>query len=875
MTTQSALIAIALAAVCTSALAKTDSTIYTPQRVANARRNIERYDWAKKIRDDAVRNADRYANQSDDFLWELITPQSIPRGIEVNMKMGCPKCGKAIAKFGNYPWKVDVFNKSWKIECPSCGEVFPKNDFGKFYESGKDKNGVFHYDKADRSLLYNTDHPDSKDPLHTYGVDDTMGWDDGKGNVYRMVGYYGHYGTWATAKEALSCFRDAYVYTGNPDYARKAAFMLYRVAEFYPEMDYSYWARRGFFNSDGGSGLGKIYGNIWEPDITNVLASAYDAVYPALDDPQLLAELSKREGKPVTSADLKGLIEKNILYQIHDGILSGAIQGNEGIYQNAMTNAAVVLDDPAVTGKWLDWIFADGDARHGTRSGGNMLRIFRDKVDDDGFGDEASPGYNSIWRTLFGQVSQTLQIYGKYKNHSFVDIPSYKKMFEAPLRLACNGRFVPHIGDTSSTGSPGLSGTSLADTLYAYSTWGDPKFAQWAYFLNGSKVDGIRGDIFDAQPEAIAGRIKFEIEKHGPYVFRTDNMSSYGCALLRSGEGDNQRTLSLYYGRNTGHGHKDTLNIELFGYGMDLMPDLGYPEFATKWAPRFEWTKNTISHNTVVVDRVKQSDSTLGKANFVVDGRMGVQVAEVGASAVYPQTSLYQRTVAMVDLSPSDFYVVDIFRVKGGKEHMYSLHGPEGAVETEGLELVDQAKGTLAGENVEPYADLGFGKESWEKATGYQYLYDVRRDKHPDAQPSVTYKVVDTWHCLREPKDVRLRFNLISPPGEVILAHGDPPRNKPGNPSKLQYVLLPNDSGNSTFVTVIEPYVGARSIRKIERKDEGDTVTLKITTASGRVDTIVSATKPIKGKIDGVSFSGVKFEAICNDNGAVKAMEAK
>src|SRR5699024_3479397 len=43
--------------------------------------------------------------------------------------------------------------------------------------------------------------------------------------------------------------------------------------------------------------------------------------------------------------------------------------------------------------------------------------------------------------------------------------------------------------------------------------------------------------------------------------------------------GDTQRDLWMYYGRNTGHGHKDTLNIGLHAFGIDLSPDLGYPEF--------------------------------------------------------------------------------------------------------------------------------------------------------------------------------------------------------------------------------------------------------------------------------------------------------
>lgn len=867
LTAQVVLISLAVVALSASVSAKTGSTIYTPERVANARHNIERCEWARKIRDDAVARADKYANQPDDFVWELITPQSIPRGIEVNMTMGCPKCGKAIAKFGNYPWKVDVFAKPWNIECPSCGEVFPKNDFAKFYESGKDKDGIFRYEKADRTLLFNTDHPDPTDPLHNYAVDDTMGWKDDKGNVYRMIGYYGHYGTWTSAIAALGAFRDAYLYTGDAKYARKAGLMLYRIAQFYPSMDYSYWAQRGFYNSDGGTGLGKVYGMIWESDLACQLLYVYDAIHPGLNDASLLAKVSERARKPVTARSLRALIEKDIVHQVHDGIMSSQIEGNEGMYQYTMTLAGVVLDEPVTTDAWLDWVFADGDLRHHAISGGNMLRIFRDKVDADGMGNEASPAYNSIWRTLFRQISEKLEVYGRYKKNSFVNIPSYKKMFEAPVRLVCMDRFVPHIGDTGSTGSPGLAGVSLPDTLYAYRAFKDPIFAQMAYFLNHDKVDNLRGDIFDADPETIAAKVAAEIKKHGPYVPKTNDMPSYGCAFLRSGTGADAHALSLYYGRNTGHGHKDTLNIELFGLGLDLMPDLGYPEFATSWPPRMEWTDHTISHNTVTVDRLKQENNVRGKANFVSEGK-GVSAAEVAAGKPYPQASLYQRTIAMVDVTDKDFYVVDIFRVKGGADHMYSLHGPEGEVETEGLKLVDQPKGTLAGENVEPYADLGFASDSWRKSTGYQYLYDIRRDAHPSDQPSVTWKVVDTWKLLSEPKDVRLRISLVSTQGEVILAHGDPPRNKPGNPRNLWYLLSHNTAGESTFVSVIEPYVGARSISKIERKDDGDTVTLTITTASGRKDTIISALKPLE-KIAGTRVSG-RFAVVSEENGRVE-----
>lgn len=825
---------------------KTSSTFYTPERVANARRNIERYEWASEKRDRAVEAAARFACQSDDWLWSLITPQSIPRAIHTSMQLGCPNCGKEVYKFGNYPWKVDVINRPWKIECPSCNEIYPKNDFAAFYESGKDELGVFDRERADRSLLFNADHPDPNDPLHTHGVDDTMGWIDATGGAYRFIGYYGHYGIWEAVRSALNSFRDAYLFTGDHEYARKAGLMLCRIADFYPDMDWGWWGKLGFTNSDGLWGYGKIFGRIWETELVTAFASTYDAIFSTLDAAQ------------------RAHIENDILREIHDAMLRQQIVGNEGMHQYAMAMAAIVLDEPGTSDEWLDWIWKPGDILHGDARGGNLLPIIEEKTDDDGMGDEASPGYNGIWRHKFRAISDLLDLYPRYKGVRFTDLPKYRKMFETPARLVCIDRYIPNIGDCYSTSAPGF-GASSEEMAHAYRTFGDPRFAQMAWFLNGNKTDGIRGDIFEAEPESIANEIEAVIAEHGPIVHTTDEMPHYGLTILRSGSGDDSRALSLYYGRNCGHGHKDSLYIELFGFGLSLMPDLGYPEFAFFEPSRFQWTEHTISHSTVTVDNHKQWQSIRGKSSFVVEGR-GVSAVEASAPDAYPHTSLYQRTVAMVDVSDTDFYVVDIFRVKGGKEHMYGLHGAEGEVETEGLSLIDQPRGTLAGEDIPYAADLGGEDGHWRDSTGFQYLYNIRRDAQPLAQPAITYKVVDTRSVLPEPKDIRLRMNLVNPPGEVILAHGEPPQNRPGNPRRLQYVLLPNKQSESTFVSILEPYVGSRTISKIERKDDGDTVTLTITTASGRVDTIVSALEPITTKIAGTSFAG-RLGVVSEENG--------
>ncbi|MFA5858702.1 MAG: heparinase II/III family protein [Elusimicrobiota bacterium] len=854
-------------------MVKTKSTVFTAERVSIARENIAMYKWAKDIKDKTVANAAKFVNASPGCLWELATPQPIPRGITVNLEKGCPNCGNKINCYGNYPWKIDVFNKPWKIECPSCGEVFPKNDFAKFYESGRRNSptGEFEYEKADRSLLFNTDHPNPTDPLHTYGVDDTFGWKDKDGTTYRFLAYYGHFGTWSTVLNGLTETSYAYIYNGDSSYARIALTLLYRIATLYPGMDYGYWANHGCFNSDGGSKMGKIFGRIWETGTASILLNAYDAAFPALSDPELCKYLSNKTGRVVDAVAIQKLIEKNVVHEIHDGIITQRIRGNEGMHQHCMTLAGVVLDDPEVTDEWLDWIFQPSKIVDDKLTGGNMQHIFDEKVDDDGMGNEASPGYNGIWRVMFRSISEVLEHYPRYKKHSFIGEPKYKQMFLAPVRLTCIDKYCPNIGDCHRTGCTGTAGAGIGDMLYAYRVFGDDVFAQLAYYLNNNSVEALYETVFDPDPEIVAHKVENVINTRGEYVFKTDSLPSYGCTILRSGKGENARAVSLYHGRNTGHGHKDTLNIELFAHGLSLMPDLGYPEYATVWAPRAEWTTNTISHNTVVVDKKKQENNVVGNLQFVMDGN-GVHAVEVTAPAVYPQTSLYQRTVVMVDVSDTQFYIVDIFRVKGGKDCVYSLHGAEGEVVTEGLNIITQTSGTLAGETVPPYADLGGIKDKWNTATGYQYLYNICRDKQPSKIPVVEWKIVDTWKCLKEPKDVRLRVTLLSPPGEVILAQGDPPRNKVGNPRRLWYLLSRHEGGETTFASIIEPYIGGmRVVDTVTRKDNGDTVELTVKTVDGRVDTIVSALDVADIAVAGLKTSA-RFAVVSTKNGIPRVL---
>ncbi len=346
--------------------------LYTPERIANIRRNVERYPWAKAQRDSAVRRAAVWAKMSDQELWSRVPGQALPRCIDVTMtytktgkvRPGCLVCGDKVFKYGNYPYAPDVLRKPWKLTCPSCKSVFPTNDFGKYYRSGIDADGCFNPGKADRSLLFNAEHPDPKDPRHKWGVDDGFGYVDENGLAHRYIAYY-TWKLWRSVTGAVEVLSTAYLLGGDPVYARKCAILLDRIADVYPDMDWNEYAKRGWYHSDGGSKKGKIEGRIWESGVLKGLARGYDRILAGRDNQDemyaFLAEKGRRFQLPAAKGTRENLvrnIDDRILRCGAEAIRTGQILGNEGMHQSAMAMCAIALDTEPDSSAMLDWIFA-------------------------------------------------------------------------------------------------------------------------------------------------------------------------------------------------------------------------------------------------------------------------------------------------------------------------------------------------------------------------------------------------------------------------------------------------------------------------------------------------------------------------------------
>jgi hypothetical protein len=825
---------------------------YSAQRVANLRANVEQYDWAQSQRDRYVSSAQRWVEMSDEELWRLIPCQTLPRCIDVtmtarkgqgNFRMGCLVCGDDVFKHGNYPYRPNCASLPWKLTCPSCGTVFPTNDFAAFYESALDEHGCFNRDLGDKSLLFNAEHPDPNDPLHKWGVDDGWGYIDADGHEHRYIAYY-TWKLWGYIEGGLGALANAYLYTGDPIYAHKAGVMLDRLADVYPAMDWAPYAEMGWFHSDGGSGKGKIEGRIWETGDIRRLATAYDMVADGLDDcPELLeflgamAEQYDLPGEKGSLEDLHHNIEEGILRTGAEAIISGQIRGNEGMYQSAMAAVAMAFGRDPEMSEWMDWNFAP--------DGGRIPGIIIGRIDRDGVGAEGAPSYSLGWASNIGKLADMLADYADYDNHDiYRDYPSFAKTFAAGYGLVVLGLATPNIGDCGSTGSMGKVAADPNFIARGYRYLHDPEIGLAVWRANDNSVEGLKPDIWAEDPNAYID----EIAAIGQAADGADegggfNRAGYGLMSLERGRGSTGTALWMMYGRSFGHGHHDRLNIGVYGFGLKLSPDLGYPEFASRWPKRGEWTDNTICHNTVIVDGQPQTANWSGHSVFFKT-LPGLSAGEVSSPNVYEQCDVYARTIALIGVGDGDAYGLDLFRVRGGAEHLLSFHALPGDPHVDRLMPVEQGEGTYAG------PEVAFGKrESNDVPLGYSWLYGVARDDNPAAQWMLDWQAPDGYRGAKAADEIHLVYHHLTPCDEVALAWGDPPQNKSGNPRRLRYALAKrtgDDGLASTFVSLHEPYRGDPLIDSLERLEAGpdaagfEAVTVRVNLADGATDYLVS-----------------------------------
>lgn len=863
--------------------AKKASVTVTTEMRANAARNAERYEWAAKRRDATVRAAKRWVEMSDEALWLLPASQDMPRDNTVNRKGdGCPACGKEHfnAPYNPSRWLIDIDKHPWQVECANCGQRFPTNDFAAYYESALDEHGFFRLGKGDPKFL---------EPTQNGGnpawVDDGTGIEvDGK-KWFAAAGYASR--LWRKLIDVVHNLARAYALTDDPKYAHKAGVLLDRIADMYPDMDFNPHYRRGMEFSSGGSGRGRIQGQIWENFTATKLAEAYDLVYDALARDKDLAAFSSRMSAAHNLGDKSSPnkvidhVENNLVKEFIEAALAGQIVGNVGFQQRTMATVAIALDHPEITPRYLDWLF--------TEDGGKIPYIMREVLCREGLGNEAAVGYSSIPGKMFAELAWMLRRYEGYDRHDlYRDYPKFRRCYTMGAAVRGAGRVFPNWGDSNKCMNMGRYGLTLPAemALQGYRVYGGRDIAREVWLSNHKSLDRVKLDAFDAEPEAVLESLRrdlaLELAGEQPSL-RSYNSGGYGCAFLEAGRGKSARSMMFYYGRMLFHGHRDRLAIQMVAHDVWAIPDLGYPLYTGRYPKRIGWTSHVISHNTVMVNDTNphKSASYSGRTRLF-DERKPVAVAEIDGDgpAIYEGVKTYARCLVMVDVDDENSYVVDVFRVRGGKNHrlIQNAGGPEAEVGPS-LKLKWQEKGTYAGEDVD-YGQFYDGDPDWHyNGTGFMFLKDVARGK-TDLPFWADWPLVDPRRTMPEGWNAHLRVHNLSQVDEVAMCTGVPPEYK-GNPPALRYMLRSRFGENleTQFLSVIEPYNGAPIIREVRAlhntigQGPGDArAALEVVLADGRRDVILVAEEPANMSTDGVKMHGrIGFVRYDGDGNALAA----
>ncbi len=586
----------------------------------------------------------------------------------------------------------------------------------------------------------------------------------------------------------LECAHDlALLYEATKDerYARKTAVILDRFAQVYPgwpvhgnEGNYANW--KTFHGAPPYPVQSGRWGRWIHDELMTELALAYDLIH----DSAAFAELSALSG-----IDVRGRIE-NDLFRAQVELVRAYPRYLGASGQNG-TAAGLIAIGRAV--EEPDYVH-DGVGR------------FRDSFAEwfftDGMAVSGSPAYaKQMLRALESPIAMS---------RGYSDPPRY-----SPPK---GGRRLENLD--LETGSPmleraraALAKLVLPDGRYApiHDSWARNRFTQ----------------------------------EDPPRESRPALLPAAGHAVLARGTGPGQVQAHLHFGNHAGHAHADELNLLLFSHGREMLGEIGYSH--TKLRP---WAMSTPAHNTVVVDRFNQIITRgwlpvswarldrFEKTEFAArdevfgslllfdadDGRVQVVEAEAvrGYRELVPGLSEYRRLVALIEIGDGDSYVVDVFRVAGGREHLWTAHGSvERDQDIETTLKLEPREGTFLGPGTEYAADRDPELDSESFKGAVFGLIDGLSSAPAAGQWSATWRFRDT-------PDLGLRLTMMGSTGRRVSVGRAPSVVPAGEDNakvdqfKMPLVLVEDAGVESVFFAVWEPFRGRPRISKISRLEFRD-----------------------------------------------------
>lgn len=406
----------------------------------------------------------------------------------------------------------------------------------------------------------------------------------------------------------------AYRLTGDRTYAEKSAWILSAYAGLY--LTYAHHDKDGRNTRTGA----RAHAQTLDESIWLIpLAWAHD----------LLSDSG------VLTGDERAKVERDLLRAAVDTIqrYDAGISNWQSWHNAGVGAVAFTLNDRAL----IDWTV---DGKSGFRFQMN------NSVEGEGFWYEGAWGYHFYALDALMQTAEMATRNG-------IDLwrePKMRGLFTTPLRLSFPDGTLPAFNDSQPVSLYGY------DRLYevALARTGDPSLA------------GVLGRRTRPRNALFWGME--ELPPAGSESLSSEVFQESGFAVLRTPA---DHTVMMKFGpHGGGHGHYDKLGLISFAFGGILGLDPGTQSYA---APTHNtWDKQTVAHNTVVVDERTQGEAT-GKLHWFQQGD-GFAAVRADAGGAYKSARLDRTLVVTGE------YTLDLFEAASldGAPHQFDwvYHNP-------------------------------------------------------------------------------------------------------------------------------------------------------------------------------------------------------
>lgn len=816
-------------------------TLYKPADIDRARANIERYSWAKAIRDSLVARAESVLNYDDQFFYDLV-PKLTP-GAEFGQV--CPAClGDKCSpgETGVFTWSISDPDH---VKCRYCGTVYPNEQYPE--------EGTITAPWSGQTFTYYITPEERAHPEDTTGK---YAWRWASWPIHVSWAGLVRFFKAAWLSHQVVPLAKAYVLTGEVKYAERCAVCLDALA-----IGYKGWLWHTYFGSVidlphdevarsmGETGIGKFPLEA----VINPIPSLRDRNGDGFGDTHVgfwgtgrFAAGAGGEGtfllnctvaydliRDATRADGTRVLTEEMERRIVDDLI---LAGCEDMEHYADIN------NKCGPGRALSGAVGQLFGRPASvrRAIEGFNRLMDEDFHFDGFCKE-SPSYSAMHLDGLQEIPDIVAGYSDPPDYQpeqgeritnldpFEQMPRYRLALLSMVKMIMPNRRYPVIGDTHYTA--GLSANWVEVLVARYGN----QYAALLEAAQGAPLSekGSEYALWHRPPDARA-------EDQAQLPLRTEYFPGWQVAVLRNGNPEGHTAFYFNGYAYHGHRHMDTLGIIYFAYGQELASDRGYI-----WDdPRNSWTKSTLAHNLVAVDGANQIGAGRHSTLELFATAPGLEVTQSSANA-YEQCTQYRRTCALVALPDGGSYAADFFRVTGGKLHQYCFNVDTGDFTLTGasLELApDQIKWLS---NLRQCTPTGPWRATWNKQEVRMDLWmpcDLDRLVVADAPGWRSYKGTE----------------LHAPPIAQILAE------------RRGEVL------DSCFTAVMSPY--PEDLRQVDwvqqivpEDAEGQAVALVVHLQDGRTDYLISALDDELRRYGPVELAG-RFGFVSLDaEGAVRA----